>query len=403
MAKLKVLLIGIGGYGEGYLRPMLENLPDGRCELAGVVDPAADRSPLYPRIAEKGIPAYSAVEAFYAERCADLAVVAAPIGFHRFYTVYALEHGSSVLCEKPVAATLADAEAMREAELRSGRFVAVGFQWSFSEAMLAAKRDFLDGAFGRAVLFKTLVLWARGRSYYARNDWAGRVRDARGGWVLDSVLQNAAAHYLHSIYFMHGAAPGRSARPTALQAELYRANGIENFDTCALRAITDAGCEALFLATHAVRRHDDPAFEYRCERATLVYNANPAVPPNRLAAVFPDGTIRDYGNPDPGTYGKLAACLDAVESGGPVPCGIEAALPHLFTVNFLADRVPVRPFPPQSVATDGEVTYMPGLEEALLQCYADEKLPHELGLEWAAPAPVESTAGYAGFTGRLFP
>jgi predicted dehydrogenase len=404
MAKLKIMQVGIGGYGVGYLEPMLDSLPNDRYELAGVVDPMADSSPLYPRLLEKGIPVHSTIEAFYAASAADLAVVAAPIGFHRFYTVYALEHGSHVLCEKPVAGALQDAEAMREAEIKSGRFVSVGFQWSFSEATLAAKRDCLSSGFGKPTLFKTLVLWSRGWSYYARNNWAGKLRDARGNWVLDSVAQNATAHYLHSMYFMCGGAPQTSARPLALQGELYRANDIENFDTCALRARTDAGCDVLFWASHAVEGHDGPAFEYRFEKAKLVYNASPAVQPNRLAAVFPDGSVRDYGNPDPGTYAKVLSCLDAIESGRPAPCGIEAAIPHLFTINFLGDNVPIRSFPKASVVSDVENkrTCVPGLADALARCCDEEKLPHELGYPWAAPSPLLDATGYEEFKGRLF-
>ncbi len=404
MSKLKIMQVGIGGFGESYLQPILENLPNDRFELAGVVDPMADRSPLFAELTGRGIPVYSTIEAFYAQSTADLAIIAAPIGYHRYYTVYALEHGSSVLCEKPTAATLQDADAMRQAELRSGRFVAVGFQWSFSDAVLSAKRDYLSGLFGKAVLFKMRVLWSRGWSYYARNNWAGKLRDAQGNWVLDSVAHNATAHYLHNLYFMHGRALDASARPITLQGELYRANNVENFDTCALRAVTDMGCEALFYAAHPVDRHDDPVFEYRYEKATLVYNANPAVPRNRLAAVYPDGAVREYGNPDPGSYAKLMTCLDAVESGAPVPCGIEAAMPHLLTVNFLGDHVPVCSFPNASVVTDAdnERTYVPGLAESLIACYNEEKLPHELGFPWAAPQPKLETAGYSRFTGRLW-
>lgn len=404
MTKLKIMQVGIGGYGAGYLQPMLENLPNDRYELSGVVDPMADQSPLYAKLTESGVPVFSTIEAFYDVGSADLVVIAAPIGFHRHYTVYALEHGSNVLCEKPTAATLGDAEAMRQAELRAGRFVAIGFQWSFSDAILAAKRDFLDGRFGKAVLFKTRVLWSRGWSYYARNNWAGKLRDSRGGWILDSVAHNATAHYLHNLYFMAGEALDRSAQPVSIQGELYRANDIENFDTCALRVKTAGGCEGLFYATHAVECHDAPVFEYRYERATLVYNAGPALPPNRLAAVFHDGAVKEYGDPDGGTMGKLMTCLDAIETGEPVPCGIEAATPHLFTVNFLGDHVPVRTFPGESVISDvdNERTYVPGLADALTRCYGEEKLPHELGCPWAAHSPMTGTAGYTDFTGRLF-
>ncbi len=399
MSVLKVMQVGIGGYGEAYLKPMLENLPNDRWELVGVVDPMADKSSLFSQIVEKRIPVYSSIEEFYTDASADLVIIAAPISFHRFYTVFALEHGSNVLCEKPIAATMSDAEAMREAEQRFGKFVAIGFQWSFSDAMLAAKQDYLDGKFGKPVQFKTHVLWARGWNYYARNNWAGRYRDRQGNWVLDSVAHNATAHYLHSQFFMQGAALDRSAQPVTLQAELYRANDIENFDTCALRAVTDTGCEVLYYATHAVDRHDEPVFEYRYERATLRYNGGSGAPQNRLIASYPDGTTREYGSPDPGTYGKLMTCLDAIESGKPVPCGIQTAMAHLITINFLADHAPIHAFPQESVIRDSanQRTYVPGLAEALLQCYDAGKLPSESGFPWAAPAPVMQTAGYKGF------
>ena len=138
MSTLKVMQVGIGGYGEAYLKPMLENLPNDRWELVGVVDPMADKSSLFSQIVEKGVPVFSSIEEFYTDASADLVIIAAPISFHRFYTVFALEHGSNVLCEKPIAATMRDAEAMREAEQRFGKFVAIGFQWSFSDAMLEA-------------------------------------------------------------------------------------------------------------------------------------------------------------------------------------------------------------------------------------------------------------------------
>ena len=93
MAKIRVMQVGIVGYGEEYLKPMLAELPNDRYELVGVVDPVADKSALYPRLIEQGIPIHATIEAFYESCGADLVIVAAPISFHRQYTVYALEHG----------------------------------------------------------------------------------------------------------------------------------------------------------------------------------------------------------------------------------------------------------------------------------------------------------------------
>lgn len=183
MERVKVMQVGIGGYGRTYIGPMLEQSPTDKYELVGVVDPLAKQSIYYEGVVKKNIPIYDTIEAFYQEKSADLVVIAAPIGYHCHYTVYALEHGSNVLCEKPVAATLQEVEQMRQAQLKSGKFVAIGFQWSYSPALLAAKRDFLSGKFGKAIQFKSHVLWERGWEILCAQQLGGQ--DQRSPGALD--------------------------------------------------------------------------------------------------------------------------------------------------------------------------------------------------------------------------
>jgi len=56
------------------------------------------------------------MENFYNEHEADLAIISTPPFLHCKQSVYALSKGSYVLCEKPIAPTVEDAEAMIEAE-----------------------------------------------------------------------------------------------------------------------------------------------------------------------------------------------------------------------------------------------------------------------------------------------
>jgi predicted dehydrogenase len=408
MERVKVMQVGIGGYGRTYIGPMLEQSPTDKYELVGVVDPLAKQSIYYEGVVKKNIPIYDTIEAFYQEKSADLVVIAAPIGYHCHYTVYALEHGSNVLCEKPVAATLQEVEQMRQAQLKSGKFVAIGFQWSYSPALLAAKRDFLSGKFGRAIQFKSHVLWERGWKYYARNNWAGKIRDRQGHWILDSVAHNATAHYLHNPYYMHGPALNQSAKPVSIQCELYRANDIENFDTCMLRAVTDQGCEVLYYVSHALHYNERPHFIYHFEKADLICNCDePGFVEDCVYARYPDGTLVNYGPATPNPFSKQELCIDAILNGtaDALPCGIEAATPHLFTINFLADHVPIHNFPAENIVRSQELqaTYVPDLEKVMLRCYDQAKLPHELGdVAWAQDAQVFSTADYREFSGKQY-
>lgn len=61
----------------------------------------------------------------------DAVSVCTPTFLHAAVTIAALEAGCDVLCEKPVALTLDDAEAMARAERRSGRRLRIGFMRRF--------------------------------------------------------------------------------------------------------------------------------------------------------------------------------------------------------------------------------------------------------------------------------
>ena len=97
-------------------------------------------------------------------------------------------------------------------------------------------------------------------SYYNRNDWAGRIKSDSGEWVLDSPANNAMAHYLHNALYVLGETPTTSARPISVQAELYRANPIENYDAAVLRVMTDKNVEVLFYGAHTVPDEAHPTF-----------------------------------------------------------------------------------------------------------------------------------------------
>ncbi len=404
MSKIKVMQVGGGGYGAGYVKSILAETPNDSYEFVGIVDPMIESSVAYDQIKERKIPVYSNIEDFYRENTADLVVVAAPIAYHAPYTVYALEHGSNVLCEKPISATLQDADLMKEAEKRTGKKVMIGFQWSFAPAMLAAKRDFLEGKFGKPVRFRMHVLWHRGWKYFSRNNWAGKLKDGRGNWVLDSVAHNATAHYLHNEFFMQGDSINDSAMPVKIQAELYRANDIENFDTCLLRAITQNGCETLYYTTHAVSDVTSPTFSYEYEKAKLVYNYGGVEKPNTLYAIFNDGKVKEYGNLEHASIDKMHDAINYIAHGQEATCDLYSATPHLKTINFLADYVPIWNFPAEAVVVDNEkeATYVPGIKETLLDCFEKGLLPSETGASWAQKPQALDMSDYSEFTGRQF-
>ena len=49
---------------------------------------------------------------------------------------------------------------------------------------------------------------------------------------MDSIVTNAASHYLHNLFFLRGDDLGKAQESETVEAELYRAKAIETFDTC---------------------------------------------------------------------------------------------------------------------------------------------------------------------------
>ena len=317
MAKpVSVVLVGLGGYGEVYLKALLDAWDDAQFDLVGAVEPTPTNCSRLDELRARGVRVYTSLESFYEASWADLVVIASTIHCHCAQTCSALLRGSHVLCEKPPAATVQEVDQMIAASEQAGRWVAVGYQWSFSAAIQRLKRDIKSGLVGRARRLKSLCLWPRTDAYYRRNDWAGRLRGDQGQWILDSPVNNAMAHDLHNMLYVLGDETHTSAQPAEIVAELYRANDIENCDTVALRVRTEAGVEILFYGSHAVADETGPVFSFEFDRATARYSAGGSEIEARLA----DGSTRRYASPDAAPQvTKLWMCISAIAEGGTVP------------------------------------------------------------------------------------
>ena len=379
MATIKVMLAGIGGYGDGYLRRLIELSDLGEVEVAGLVEPYTESCKQLDDVKSRGFKIYDTIERFYSESDCDLAVISSPIQFHTPMMLYALAHDSHVLCEKPLTGDAGDIDRLIDARERSGRFVMIGYQWSHSEAILNMKRDIAAGIYGAPEFLKTIVLWPRNRAYFKRGSgWAGKIRDAEGRVINDSVANNATAHYLHNIFFTLGATVSSdlsfSLAPETTTAELYRANDIENFDTaiisCGFNCGAKSPAKSLYIASHAIDRGLNPVFEYRFANGVIKYNENTG---KNIIGKLSDGSTHDYGDPFESQFRKLdlaianAACDD--RSKWFIPCGIETASAQ---VKCIAEctKQPIHDFAPERIRIGGgELVYADGLYDELLERY----------------------------------
>lgn len=378
--KVKILLVGIGGYGGLYVNEVLNPKNSDKMELAGIVDPYPQSCPRLSELTDICGQPYADMESFYKERIADLAVISTPIQFHAEQIKTALKYGSNVLCEKPLCGDAADIEPLIMARRAAGRFVYIGYQWSHSKAINALKKDIMAGVYGSPVSLRTLVLWPRGVSYFKRGTgWAGKIYSSDGKIIYDSVANNAAAHYLHNMLYVTGDSINRSRSVTQTTALLARANNIENFDTAIIRCTLDGGGDALFVASHAIHINVNPVFVYQFTAGRVTFSQDPLpasidsknYTPGRIIGTTKDGATIDYGDPFAFPARKLHIAVDAVlgKPSGEELCGIEAASQHTRVINTIQKNADIRNFRPDLIRHRGDVKYALGLAERLIAVY----------------------------------
>lgn len=397
MEPVRIGLVGLKHYA-GVICQFLETVshqPDAPVKLTTVCPGPGAPAETVERLRSAGIRLVDRYEDFLNEPT-EAVWLPLPIHLHRPFTEQALAAGKAVLCEKPVAGCVDDVDAMIAAERRAGRPVAIGYQHMYSPVTLELKRRLLDGAIGRLQRLITVGAWPRGQTYYQRSNWAGRHR-ADGQWVMDSIANNAMAHDINYLFFMAGPELYRAAQPVAVEAELYRANPIENFDTASLRLPLDTGAEMLVLQTHGCASTLDPLQEIIGENGRVLRTGSQVVIESRGRTEI----LRDV--PD-ARFPIIRCFAEAVRGLRAIPATLENSRNQLVAVNGASEATAVVTIPDEfkrPVETEtGSCQAVYGIESLFRLCARRGTMLHASGhFEWSRPAGHRDLRGYRHFSG----
>lgn len=381
---VRVLLLGVCGYGSNYIKEISErDIPGVRIE--GICEVVPNVADLYPIIREQNIPIYKSPGEFYREHQADLAVVSTPIHLHYQQIVTCLQNGSNVLTEKPVCTSVQGARKLEELERQTGKFISVGYQLNYSRDVLALKQDILSGKFGKPVSMKALHAMRRGDKYYARNGWAGRIA-VNNCAVNDSPFNNACAHQFQIMTFLLGDRMDRAMELARVEAEPYKANRhVENFDGIAIHAETVNRVPVWYFTAHALQEKKlGPVAEYRFEKGTVYFGRDYGSGP-KAEYVYEgdDGTVTDYGKIAKGErLQKFYDAIQAVRTGSRPVCTVQCAIPHLEAVEQIA-RIPIvqvpEPWMQDLHEEDDTFHTIKDLQKTFTWCYTHQEMPSSVG------------------------
>jgi predicted dehydrogenase len=130
--KLGVALVGLGNYSTGQLAPALQQTKF--CQLAGVVTGSAGKAAQWQKqygIAAKNCYDYKTFDRIIDNPAIDIVYVVLPNALHAEYVVRAAQAGKHVICEKPMATSVADAQHMIAAMKKAGKQLSVGYRLHF--------------------------------------------------------------------------------------------------------------------------------------------------------------------------------------------------------------------------------------------------------------------------------
>ncbi|GGB53638.1 oxidoreductase [Roseibium aquae] len=169
------------------------------------------------------------LEAVLAAPDIDIVDICLPPHLHGPVAAKAFAAGMHVICEKPIAGSVLEADGIAAAAAAAGRMFFPVFQYRYGRALYQLTALVDSGLAGRPLVATAETHWNRGADYYAV-PWRGKWATERGGAILGHAIHN---HDLVAQYFGH---------ITSVCAMVdTRVNPIETEDCAALAMTTQSG------------------------------------------------------------------------------------------------------------------------------------------------------------------
>jgi glucose-fructose oxidoreductase len=303
-----IVLMGLGLYSCGELGPALHRTKI--CRLAGVITGSREKGEAWSRefgFPERNVWSYDTMGAVAQNPDVDIVYVVTPNGLHPEHVIRMAEAGKHVICEKPMANTAADCEAMLAACSKANVRLSIGYRLHYDSYHIELDKLARDKDFGN---LNTLS---------GEHSWIFKNR----AWRIEKTLSGGGALMDVGIYVIQAACRAARGQPIAITATELPKTNPELFNeveetlewtmefpggvTC--RAISSYARENAFFRAEGPRGwiQMDPAYAYRgirvsTSRGVLSY---PEVPQQALQMDdFASCILTGREPPVPGSMGR---------------------------------------------------------------------------------------------------
>lgn len=212
--KLGVALVGLGGYATNQLAPALQETA--HCYLAGIVTGTKEKEKIWAdkyNIPEKNIYNYDNYDDIVSNKDIDIIYVVLPNSMHAEFTIRAAKAGKHVICEKPMAISVAEGNAMIKACEENHVKLSIGYRLQFDPYHKAIMDLSKNETYGKV----TYVNSQFGFSIGDPTQWRLNKKLAGGGALMDV-----------GVYCIQAARYSYGQEPIALRAQVFN-SGVDKF------------------------------------------------------------------------------------------------------------------------------------------------------------------------------
>jgi predicted dehydrogenase len=193
MTKIKFAVIGQGHIGKRHAEMIRRN---DHCELVAVCDIQPKESIGLSDIEENF---YQDIETLIAKHPEiEVMNICTPNGLHATHALKALEANKHIVCEKPMALSKADCEALIYKALQMHKTVFCVMQNRYSPPSVWLKQIVDQKIIGEVYMVQLNCYWNRDDRYYKKGTW-------KGDQVLDGgTLFTQFSHFIDILYWLFG-------------------------------------------------------------------------------------------------------------------------------------------------------------------------------------------------------
>ena len=123
----------------------------------------------------------------------DVLVVATPNHLHKYMTIFGIESGKRVLCEKPLTISKQDAHTIDEATKALGGVIYMDMPMRYLPAVQKVYEMIGNGTIGKIHSITMDILWNRNEEFYKGAEWRGRKEE------VGSILHNEFIHFINLV------------------------------------------------------------------------------------------------------------------------------------------------------------------------------------------------------------